>query len=118
MESRTEVMKQNAQRIKTICAYMAVLDPSDFETMARLEAKLKNARDFVRGRRAPSVAIQESLPALTEAKAKLEKSSAHLATAQDHHKRAVAEVARCKEEHTAAKRMNGTPLQRRQQQKE
>ena len=90
---------------------METLDPDDHMTMSHLEGQLKAARGVARGCKAPSVAMEEALVALADAKVKMESSTRHLATAQDHHNRASADVARCREEYKAAKLMNVAPLQ-------
>ena len=110
-ESPSDVMRRNAKRISAIRAYMETLDPDDHMTMSHLEGQLKAARGVARGCKAPSVAMEEALVALADAKVKIESSTRHLATAQDHHNRASADVARCREEYKAAKLMNVAPLQ-------
>ena len=110
-DQRTAAHRQNAKRIKAIRSYMDVLEPGDVATMASLEEQLKAARVVARGGKAPSVAMEEALTALAEAKVSLEKSAKHLSTVADHHDRALADVARCKEEFAAAKLMNAKPRQ-------
>ena len=117
-EVRGQEMKQQALRIKAIMACMDVLDPTDYVTKARLESQLSAAREFVRGGKAPSVAQDEALNALTEAKLKLETSAAHLETAKSHHAKAESEVQRCSTEFEASKRMGASPRQRRSVQKD